>query len=106
MNINELFEEIQDNFIPEELNGEFMLHGNVIIWSYNIADDCEDMTYLNDDDEEMFSFETSSSEEVLQEKYIEDYNKLLELLDSIDEGDNWNFSDSEISDDVITFKIF
>lgn len=107
MNINELFEIIQDEFISEELNGEFLLHGNVIIWSYNLTEDSEEITFLNDDDEEeMFSFETSSSEELLQEGYQEDFNKLQEFLDKIEESENWTFSDSEIVDDVITFKIF
>ena len=107
MNINELFEIIQDEFVSEELNGEFLLHGNVIIWSYNLTEDSEEMTFLNEDDEEeLFSFETSSSEELLQEGYQEDFNKLQEFLDKIEEVDNWNYSDSEIVDDVITFKIF
>lgn len=107
MNISELFEELQDNFLPEELNGEFMLHGNVIIWSYNLTEDSEEIIFSGDEDEdEMFGFETSSSEELLLEGYQEDYNKLQEFLDNIDEVDNWNFSESEIIDDVITFKIF
>jgi hypothetical protein len=107
MNISELFEAIQDEFYPEDLNGEFLLHGNVIIWSYNLTEDSEELTFLNDDDEEeTFSFEASSSEELLREAYQEDFDKLQEFLDNIEEIDNWTLSDSEIVDDVITFKIF
>jgi len=107
MNINELFETIQDEFSPEEINGEYLLHGNVIIWSYNITENSEELHFLNeDDDDEMFSFEASSSEELLQEAYQEDFNKLQEFLDGIEEIDNWTFSDSEVVDDVIIFKIF
>ena len=106
MNINELFETIQDEFVPEELNGEFLLHGNVIIWSYNLTEDSEEIVYLNDDEEETFSFEASSSEELLQEAHQEDLEKLQFLIDGVEETDNWTFSDSEVVDDVIVFKIF
>lgn len=106
MNINELFETTQDEFLSEELNGEFLLHGNVIIWSYNITEDSEELEYLNDDDEESFNFKVVSSEELLQEAYQDDFNKLQEFLNDIEEIDNWTFSDSEIVDDVIVFKIF
>ena len=106
MNINELFEVIQDEFLPEELNGDFLLHGNVIIWSYNLTEDSEELLYLDEDEEELFNFETTSSEELLQEAYQEDLEKLQQFLDSIDETDNWSFSDGEVVDDVIVFKIF
>jgi len=107
MNISELFETIQDEFNSEDINGEFLLFGNVIIWSYNLTEDSEEITFLNEDDEEeIFSFEATSSEELLQEGYQEDFDKLQEFLDGIEESDNWTFSDSEIVDDVITFKIF
>ena len=106
MNINELFEKIQDDFHPEELNGEFLLHGNVIIWSYNLTEDSEELLYLDEDEEELFSFEATSSEELLQEACQEDLEKVQQFLDSIEEMDNWSFSDSEVLDDVIVFKIF
>jgi hypothetical protein len=106
MNINELFETIQDEFLPEELNGDFLLHGNVIIWSYNLTEDSEELLYLDEDEEEFFNYEASSSEELLQEAYREDLEKLQQFLDSIEETDNWTFSDSEIVDDVIVFKLF
>lgn len=107
MNISELFETIQDEFDVEDINGEYLLFGNVIIWSYNITENSEEQHFINEDDdeEEMFSFEASSSEELLEEAYQEDFNKLQEFLDRIEETD-WTFSDSEIIDDVITFKIF
>lgn len=105
MNISELFETIQDELLSDELNGEFLLHGNVIIWSYNITENSEEAEYL-DDDEESFNFEVISSEELLQEAYQDDFNKLEEFLNDTEEIDNWTFSDSEIVDDVIVFKIY
>ena len=106
MNINELFEEIQNEFLPEELNGEFLLQGNLIIWSYNLDEDAEEIDYIEDDeDDNFFNFESSSSEELLKEAYHEDLNKLNEFLDELGET-NWNISDFETIENIISFKIF
>jgi hypothetical protein len=108
MNINELFEVIQDEFHPEELNGEFLLHENTIIWSYDINEISEEYNDLNDYDEEeqMINFELSSSEEILQENYQEDFNKLQDFLDTIEETDKWSYTNTEIIDSTIIFKIY
>jgi len=106
MNISELFEAIQDELVSDEINGDFLIHGNVIIWSYNLTDDSEEINYSDDEEEEGFSFEASSSEELLQEAYREDLEKVQLFLDSIEETYNWSFSEGEIVDDVIVFKIF
>jgi len=107
MNINELFEEIQDKFSPEDLNGELELHGNCIVWTYVLSNDAEEIPVLNDDDEEqIYSFECSSTEELLQEAYDEDVQLIKEFLDKIEEIDNWSFSDADTIDDTISFKIF
>lgn len=106
MNINELFEEIQNEFLPEELNGEFLLQGNCIVWTYNLEEDSEQIVYDEDDEENLFSFEASSSEELLQEAYQEDLEKLNDLLDELEETMNWNLSDFETSESIISFKIF
>jgi len=104
MNINELFEKIQDEFSFDELKGEFLLQGNCIVWSYNLEEDTEEIDYQDDDEE--FSFETTSSEELLQEAYQEDLEKLNELLDEIEETSNWNISDFESTENIISFKVF
>ena len=110
MNINELFEKIQDKFLPEDLSGEFQLDGNCIIWTYNLEDDSEEIPTptSNDDDEDelQFNFESSSPEELLQEAYDHDIEKIDELLDELEESDNWTFSDSDINENIISFKIF
>ena len=107
MNVNELFEKIQDNFLPEELNGEFTLHGNCIIWTYNLENDSEEIPAPSEDDDDMnFSFEAQSSEELLNEAYDEDLAHLEELLDELEESDNWSFSEPETNENVISFKIF
>jgi hypothetical protein len=106
MNINELFEIIQNRLNPEDLSGEFALHGNCIIWTYISNNDSEEIEILNDDDESYFGFESKSSEELLQEAYDNDFALLEELLDELEENDNWSFSDSEINENIISFKIF
>jgi len=106
MNINELFEEIQNEFLPEELNGEFLLQGNLIIWSYNLDENAEEIDYSDsDEDDNYFNFESSSSEELLKEAYHEDLDKLNEFLDELGET-NWNISDFETIENIISFKIF
>ena len=109
MNINELFEEIQDKFVPEELSGEFQLNGNCIIWTYNLENNAEEIpvsTTGDDEDELQFDFDSLSTEELLQEACDHDREKIEELLDILEESDNWSFSDAESSDNIISFKIF
>jgi len=113
MNINELFEYIQERFIPEDLSGEFQLHGNCIIWTFNLDNNVEELpNYPRHDDEDndeevlQFDFESLSSEEILQEAYDHNKEKIEEMLDLLDESDNWSFSESDINENVISFKIF
>ena len=107
MTINELFEKIQDEFLPEELNGEFQLQGNCIVWTYNLDIDTEEIqTPDEDDDESPFNFESPSTEELLQEAYDDDYDALETLLDELDEIGNWELSEPETNENIISFKIF
>jgi hypothetical protein len=109
MNINELFEKIQDKFLPEELSGEFQLNGNCIIWTYNLENNVEEIpTSITGDDEDelQFDFDSLSTEELLQEACDHDREKIEELLDILEESDNWTFSDSDIIENNISFKIF
>jgi hypothetical protein len=107
MNINELFEQIQDKFLPEDLNGEFTLQGNCIIWTYNLDNDSEEIDVPNEEDEEQtFSFESLSTEELLQEAYDKDLILLEGLLDELEEYDNWTFSDPDVNENIISFRIF
>ncbi len=107
MNINELFEIIQNKLSPEDLKGEFTLHGNCIIWTYNLDNDLNEIEIPNeDDDEQDFGFEAQSSEELLQEAYDKDFILLEGLFDEIDESDNWSFSEPETNKNIISFKIF
>jgi len=105
MNINELFEEIQDEFIVEDLNGEFLLQGGNIVWSYNLEDSSEEIDYSEEDEDNMFGFESVSAEELLLEGYQEDLEKLQNKLDEINETDNWELSDPATNDSIISFTI-
>ena len=106
MNINELFEELQNNFFPEELKGEFQLQGNCIVWTYNLDKDTEEIEMPDKNDDDDFDFESRSSEELLQEVYDNDFEKLQIFLDELDEPYNWNFSEPDTIKNIISFKIF
>ena len=107
MNIRELFEKIQDTFNSDNISGEFTLQGNCIIWSYSLDNDSEELPVLDvDDDEYAYNFESESSEELLTNTCNAVIEQIEGLFDELDENDNWEFSDSEIIDDLITFKIF
>lgn len=106
MNINELFEKIQDELLFEELNGEFLLQGNCIVWSHNLDDAAEEIEYKDEDDEDFFNFEVNSTEEILLEAYQEDLDKLQEVLDENEQTDVWTISDFETTENIISFKIF
>lgn len=107
MNINELFELIQDNLDQEEIIGELVIQGNCIIWSCNInsVDNDEDNGF-NYDEDDVFNFESSSNEEKLNEHYSEDLDIIQRVFDELGEYDNWSFGDPEIIDDTISFKIY
>ena len=106
MSINELFETIQEKFLPEDLEGEFILQGNCIIWSYNLDNDSEEIELPSWDEDEEFLFESMSPEELLQDAYIADSEKIEGLLDELEETDNWTLSEPEIIENTISFKIF
>ena len=105
MNINELFEEIQDEFVLEELNGEFLLQRNLIVWSYNLDDNSEEIEYDEDEDDNMFGFESLSGEELLLEAYQEDLEKFNDFLDRLEETSNWSLSETETVENIISFNI-
>lgn len=107
MKIKELFAIIEENLPNEDINGEFQLKGNCIVWTFNLNDNSEEITVLNEDDEdESFSFESTSNEEILQDAYDEDLEALEALLDEQEETDNWTFSEIEASETIISFRIF
>ena len=106
MNINELFEEIQDKIYPDDLKGEFTLHGNCIVWTYDLDNDSEEIDLPDDDDEESFGFEALSPEELLLEAHQDDLFIFEGLLDEIEETGNWSYSEPEVGEKVISFRIF
>jgi hypothetical protein len=105
MNISELFEKLQDDIL-EELNGELILEGNCIIWSYDLdRDSAVQDIEVNDDDEFDFTSATSP-EELLQQGYDEDLIVIEGCIAQLDDFADWSFSDSEIGETQISFKIF
>lgn len=104
MKIDELYSEILNKFSEYELQCEFTLLGNCIVCEYRLNDDCEEIVI--DDNEDSYSFDLESNEELLLNANNAIIEYVNELLDSYDEFNNWSFSEPEIIDDMITFKIF
>lgn len=107
MNICELFEELQDN-IFDDLNGELSLEGNCIIWSYDLDRDgaTPDLEVADDDDVEFDFASSTSPEELLQQGYDEDLMLIEAHIALLDDYADWSFSDPEIAETQISFKIF
>ena len=82
MNINELFEKIQEGMLLNELKGELIIKGNCIIWTYDLNKNSEEIETPTDEDgeESEFNFEESSPEELLIETYCNDLEKLQEFF--------------------------
>jgi hypothetical protein len=108
MNINELFDKIQEGELSENLSGELIVKGNCIIWTYDLNKNSEEIEAPTEDEgeEPEYSFEASSPEELLLEAYTEDLEKLQEFLDENEETENWTFSEPETSETIISFRIF
>jgi hypothetical protein len=106
MNINELFEKLQEETFLEDLNGEFILEGNCIIWSYNLENDAEEVEAPIEDPEGELIFEATSPEELLHEAYSEDLEAIEELIAELEDYTEWTFSEPELGELSISFKIF
>lgn len=106
MDINELFDKLQENFLPRDLNGELILHCKNIVWSYSMDNNIDEFESITDyDDETEFNFDKISPEELLLEVYNDDLEKIQEFFDKIEETNNWTFSEPTNSKTVISFKI-
>jgi hypothetical protein len=107
MNIRELFKEMQETFSDGELNGNIILQKNAIVWSYSLNDseegDDDDFEFGDDDDS--FDFNTPANEELLQDAYAEDLERIEELLDETDEDCLFTVTDAEITEKRISFRI-
>ena len=105
MNINELYEILINKFSNEDLIGELNLHGNCIIWSYIY--DIEENKISNDidiDDEN--DFVVLNTEDMLNDIYYDDRDKILTYLDEIDVYEKFYYSEYDIYDNCISFKIY
>jgi len=104
MNINELFEILQDN-LSDELSGEMILDRNTIVWSY-ILEDVDDENQIDEEDDDFFfGFDSTSSEEKLIDTYTQDLEIIQMCLIECGEEDNWNYGDYKIKNNSISFKI-
>ncbi len=109
MNIDKLYEKLQDENFLETLQGELTLNGNCIIWTFDLLNNSEefdeDIDNDGNDDIESDELEFISPLEMLNEAYFHDLQEIETFIADLDEND-WQFSDAEIIDNVISFKIF
>lgn len=107
MSISELFEKFEEDGLVDDLSGELLVKGKCIIYTFDLDKNVEEIEAPDDnDDEQEFSFEAISPEELLLEAYNEDLEKIQEFLDINEEADNWRLSEPETSDTIISFRIF
>lgn len=110
MSITNLYDALEDNLSFDDINGELMLTDETIIWVYSLDkhfnDDDSTSDFQDDESDEQFNFSSESNEEILQNKHKEDFEKIELVLDELEEEVSWTFSDPEIVDDIISFKIF
>jgi len=118
MSISKLYEQLEENLSYEnkggnvvlDIKGELMLNDKTIIWTYNLDkyfdDGLHDDEYVDDEEVEMFNFTSESNEELLQNIYREDFEKIEMVLDELTDIYDWNVSEPKIKGDVISFKIF
>jgi len=105
MNINELFEIIQDNLEQDEIKGELIIHDNSIVWSYDLNNEDVDVDDTYDEDEDfLFNFESTSSEEKLMEIYHADIEIIERIIDDYGD-DEWEFTEPKTLKTSISFKI-
>jgi hypothetical protein len=105
MNISELFETIQDSSFIDDINGEFTLRKNSIVWTYKLDKDSEDCESSYEDDDDSYCFNVTSSEELLLDAYNEDLESLRNFSMKIEESDNWKISEPDTNENIISFKI-
>jgi hypothetical protein len=110
MNINELLEKLQEETFVEELNGEVILMGNCmgncIVWSYDLNNDSEEIEVPVEGEEEDFGFDATSPQELLYGAYEEDLAAIEELIAGLEDYTDWTFSEPELGETTISFKIF
>jgi len=106
MIINELFKKLEKNFQKNRLNGEITLQRDCIVWTYILDDGNELMDTAYNSNEIESEIESISFEELLQDAYNEDLDKIETFLDEIDESEKWVISDADVIENVISFKIF
>lgn len=110
METEKLLELMQNEGDLYDLKGEFsLLNDNEIVWSFKLDDinshENESFNYI-DDEESYGLYDTLTSEEQLQEVYLHDYNKISLIIDKVDDSLKWEFTEPDVSDDVISFQIF
>lgn len=108
MNIQTLYLEMErDDFLKATLSGELELKGNCVIWSYELYETADgNEGFYNDDEEMSFAFGRTSNEEILLETHRDDSEEIKDFIGELENEVEWDFSEPEIIDNKVSFKIF
>lgn len=109
MNIQALYLEMEkDEFLQTTVSGKLEIKGNCIIWTYELYENIDNENDDNYDDEENigYGFEKASNEEILLMTYRDDLEEIKGFLEESENNSEWEFSEPEISETTISFKIF
>jgi hypothetical protein len=103
MEINELFKILVEEE-SENLRGELTLTKDSIIWSFDLELDDDDYD-TNNDYEDDYGFDSTSTAELLEEAYNIDIEIIEILIDRVDGESDWMYSPPQTKKTNISFKI-
>lgn len=97
----------KDDIVQATLSGELESGKDFILWSYQIYETGEECSCNYEDEDEMyFGFERPCNEELLFEAYRDDFEEIKDFLVDLGEENEWKFSDPEVVENLISFKIY
>lgn len=98
---------MSDKIFLERLEGELILKEDMIVWSYDLDKDSEEIENINDELEESdVEFgDIVCVEEVLNDTYESDMEEIYDTICSVDDINDWYFSEPVINDTIISFDI-
>lgn len=107
-NIKNLYRKLQsDKTLLERLSGELTFKDDIIIWTYDLIKDAEEIEDCNDELEENDTefADIVSAEELLNDAYETDLEEIEDTISAIDDLDDWYFSEPITNDTIISFNI-
>ena len=109
MDIEELYSKMKgDKFLRATLEGSIELKGKSIIWAYEIYEtvETEYCDCYDEEDDSLYCFERPCNEELLFETQRDDLEEIRDFINDLNLETELEFSEAEIIDKMISFKIY